>query len=331
MSSRSPLALDVRSLEQPFSSYARVIRLMRAALETVALPHVEWHSGACHADVLWTPGPTIPEVADDPRLLITIQDINPMLPDGRPWFARARRTRRYRRLVQGIDQVAWRISVPSAATESKLREHFPKLQSPLVSIPWFASSEFGLHGEPGSDNLPEPGYLLYVGALRPHKNWPLVLRAYAGLSEELQKQHPLVMVGRGHRSGREAKALAERLGISARVRWMEGLADEDLPALYGGAALFLFPSLLEGFGLPPLEAQACGTPVLAAATSSLPEVLGTSTRLLDPNAVDAWTAAATVLLQDSSLREAARSAGIANVQRFSAQVTGEALIAALES
>ena len=139
------------------------------------------------------------------------------------------------------------------------------------------------------------------------------------------------MVGRGHRSGKEARALADQLGIQSRVRWMEGLADEDLPVLYRGAAVFLFPSLLEGFGLPPLEAQACGTPVIAAATSSLPEVLGSSTELLSPTDAPAWARATTELLQSQSARDAARSAGIANVQRFSPQVTGEALLAALKS
>jgi len=330
MSGRRPLALDVRSLDQPFSSYARVIRLMRAALAAVDLPYSEWRSGDCSADVLWTPGPTLPAATDDPRYLITIQDINPMLADGRSWFARLRRSRRYRRLVEDIDQLAWRISVPSAATSSKLAEHFPNLQSPLVSIPWYPSSEFELEGSCGSAMLPEPGYLLYVGALRPHKNWSLVLRSYAALAEELQAQHPLVMVGRGHRSGKQARALADQLGIGTRVRWMEGLADEDLPALYRGAAVFLFPSLLEGFGLPPLEAQACGTPVLAAATSSLPEVLGRSTQLLSPFDAPAWATATTALLQNPNARDAARSAGIANVQRFSPQVTGEALLKALE-
>ncbi|MDA0666412.1 MAG: glycosyltransferase family 1 protein [Planctomycetota bacterium] len=330
MSGRRPLALDVRSLNQPFSSYARVIRLMRAALDAVDLPYAEWKSGECNAEVLWTPGPSLPEATDQPRFLITIQDINPMLPDGRSWFARFRRSRRYRRLVNDIDQLAWRISVPSSATAQKLQEHFPRLQSPMVSIPWYPSAEFGLGGHAGSPELRESGYLLYVGALRPHKNWRVVLHTYAGLTEELKQQHALVMVGRGHRSGKEAHQLAEQLGIASRVRWMEGLADEDLPALYRGAAAFLFPSLLEGFGLPPLEAQACGTPVIAAATSSLPEVLGSSTKLLDPHDVAAWTAATTELLNNQSIRETAVQAGLANVQRFSPLNTGQALLKALE-
>ena len=330
MSGRRPLALDVRSLDQPFSSYARVIRLMRSALAAVDLPFAEWRSGDCGAEVLWTPGPTLPNATDGPRCLITIQDINPMLPDGRSWFARFRRTRRYRRLVEDIDALAWRISVPSDATASKLQEHFPNLQSPLVSIPWYPSEEFGMEGGSGSAALPQPGYLLYVGALRQHKNWPVVLRAYAALDKNLQKQHQLVMVGRGHRSGKEAHFLAEQLGIAERILWLEGLADEDLPALYRGAVAFLFPSLLEGFGLPPLEAQACGTPVLAAATSSLPEVLGTSTQLLDPHDVQAWAQATTKMLESESARETARKAGLANVQRFSPLITGKALLKALE-
>jgi len=330
MSGRRPLALDVRSLNQPFSSYARVIRLMRAALDAVDLPYAEWRSGDCDAEVLWTPGPTLPEATDNPRYLITIQDINPMLPDGRSWFARFRRTRRYRRLVNDIDGLAWRISVPSIATAHRLQEHFPRLQAPLVSIPWYPSAEFCLEGHAGSVDLPEPGYLLYVGALRQHKNWPVVLRAYAALAADLQQQHSLVMVGRGHRAGKEARQLAEQLGIASRVHWMQGLADEDLPALYRGAVGFLFPSLLEGFGLPPLEAQACGTPVIAAATSSLPEVLGSSTQLLDPHDVAAWAAATTELLQSPSAQETAQQAGLANVQRFSPLITGKALLKALE-
>ena len=84
MSDRLTVALDVCCLDQPFSSYARVIRLIRAAANAVDLELKEWREGACGADVLWTPGPTLPQASDNPRLLITIQDLNPMLPDGRP-------------------------------------------------------------------------------------------------------------------------------------------------------------------------------------------------------------------------------------------------------
>lgn len=330
MSDRSTVALDVRCLDQPFSSYARVIRLIRLAASAVDLELQEWREGACGADVLWTPDPTLPQASDRPRLLITVQDLNPMLPDGRPAWSRWRRARRYRSLIEDIDQVAWRICVPSLATATSLQQHFPKLQTPLVQIPWFPSAEFHV-GEQArlQGTIPEPGYLLYVGALRQHKNWPLVLKVYAALPAHLRAKHQLVMLGSGHRAGKQARALAQELDIAERVLWLEGLPDADLPALYAAAAVFLFPSLLEGFGLPPLEAQACGTPVIAAATSSLPEVLADSAQLLAPHDVKAWVAATTLLLEDPQQSATARQAGLANVLRYSPLLTGQALLTAL--
>ncbi|MDP7061367.1 MAG: glycosyltransferase family 1 protein [Planctomycetota bacterium] len=331
MSDRLTVALDVRCLDQPFTSYARVIRLIRTAAKAVDLELKEWREGACGADVLWTPDPTVPKASDDPRLLLTIQDLNPMLLDGRSAFARWRRARRYRNLIDRIDQSAWRICVPSQATATSLEEHFPALQTSMVQVPWYPSSEFhGGEHPPIQGEVPKPGYLLYVGALRQHKNWPLVLKVYAGLPKALREKHPLVMLGSGHRSGKQAYELAKQLDIADRVLWLQGLANAELPSLYASASVFLFPSLLEGFGLPPLEAQACGAPVIAAATSSLPEVLADSACLLPPDDVQAWVDATCKLLEDPQARVAAREAGLANVQRYSAQTTGQALLRILD-
>lgn len=330
MSDRLTVALDVRCLDQPFSSYARVIRLIRSAASAVDLELKEWREGPCGADVLWTPDPTLPQPSDNPRLLITVQDLNPMLPDGRPAWSRWRRARRYRKLIDSIDQAAWRICVPSLATANSLQQHFPQLQTPLVQIPWFPSQEFHLGAQTRmKGTIPDSCYLLYVGALRQHKNWPLVLQVYAALPAHLRAKHQLVMLGSGHRSGKQGRDLAQKLGIADRVLWLEGFSDSDLPALYAAASVFLFPSLLEGFGLPPLEAQACGTPVIAAATSSLPEVLADSAQLLAPHDVPAWVAATTCLLEDPQQAVIAREAGVANVLRYSPLLTGQALLAAL--
>lgn len=334
MNGGTSVALDVRSLENPFSSYARVIRLIRLACAAVDVELKEWREGACGAEVLWTPGPTLPQASDHPRLLITVQDLNPMLPDGRPRWARWRRARRYRRMIQEIDRVAWRIAVPSDSTELHMQQALPQAAAARVKIPWFASPEFtppnaGATSRPLHDL--EPGYLLYVGALRQHKNWPVVLQAFAALPAGLRQQHPLVMLGSRHRSGGQARALCARLGIEAEVRWLDGLPDSALPALYRQASVFLFPSLLEGFGLPPLEAQACATPVIAAATTSLPEVLGDGAMLLPPTDVTAWTEAVRLLLQDSPAAQELRRRGLANAARYSPKVTGQALLRALQS
>jgi glycosyltransferase involved in cell wall biosynthesis len=330
MGDRMTVALDVRCLEQPFSSYARVIRLIRSAANAVDLELKEWREGASGTDVLWTPDPTLPPVTDQPRLWITVQDLNPMLPDGRPAWSRYRRARRYRKLIDTIDRAAWRLAVPSLATAKSLQQHFPKLQTPLVQIPWFPAPEFQLDESLcPNKSLPKRGYVLYVGALRQHKNWPLVLQVYAALPAALRAQHALVMVGSGHRSGKQARVMAAQLGIASNVHWLEGLADADLPALYQQAGVFLFPSLLEGFGLPPLEAQACGTPVIAAATSSLPEVLADSATLLNPHDAEAWVRATQLLLSDSSAAATAREAGLRNVTRYTPTFTGEAILSVL--
>jgi alpha-1,3-rhamnosyl/mannosyltransferase len=94
------------------------------------------------------------------------------------------------------------------------------------------------------------------------------------------------------------------------------VSDEDLPALYGGAALFVFPSLYEGFGLPPLEAMACGAPVIAARAGSLPEVLDDAALLVDPNDPRALAAAAARLLRDPAATDALRALGRARAGRY---------------
>jgi glycosyltransferase involved in cell wall biosynthesis len=94
------------------------------------------------------------------------------------------------------------------------------------------------------------------------------------------------------------------------------LEDTDLPALYRQAAVLAFPSLYEGFGLPPLEAMACGTPVVASAASSVPEVVGDAGLLVDPLDVSAWTEALSRALDDPSLREPLRRAGLLRAAEF---------------
>ncbi len=110
-------------------------------------------------------------------------------------------------------------------------------------------------------------YLLYVGSFAPHKNVPLLLRAYARLADA----PTLVLCGQGPDRIRPE---IERLGLQNRVRLLQGQGDEALVALYSGATAFVFPSLYEGFGLPPLEAMACGAPTIVSDAGSLPEVTG---------------------------------------------------------
>ncbi len=122
-------------------------------------------------------------------------------------------------------------------------------------------------------------YVLYVGSNKPHKNLPRLVQAF-GLSRLSRTGWTLVMAGHWDARYPQAQALAARLNLP--VRFVPNVPEADLPALYSGAGVFVFPSLYEGFGLPVLEAMACGAPVTCACTASLPEVAGEAARLFNP-------------------------------------------------
>jgi glycosyltransferase involved in cell wall biosynthesis len=160
-------------------------------------------------------------------------------------------------------------------------------------------------------------YLLAVGSLQPRKNLVRLIKAYAKLrGENKDFRHQLVIVGRklwlAHEIFDEVK----------RQRWAEDVIltgyvpDEDLPALYRAAVAFVYPSLFEGFGLPPLEAMACGTPVVTSDTSSLPEVTEGAALLIDPHDESALAHALTEIVNNEQLRVELRERGIAQAGKF---------------
>ena len=163
--------------------------------------------------------------------------------------------------------------------------------------------------------LPE-NYILYFGSNKPHKNLVRLVTAF-GQSPLFNLQSSLALIIAGHWDTRypEAKQLTEQRGWQDRVKFIGPVAEADLPALYSGALLFIFPSEYEGFGLPVLEAMACGAPVACANTSSLPEVAGEAALLFDPTSIEALSeamaqvsmdAARRAHLQEQSLKQAAQ-------------------------
>ena len=115
--------------------------------------------------------------------------------------------------------------------------------------------------------------------------------------------------------------LRKELGLEGRLHFADYVPDELLPDLYAGAGVFVYPSLYEGFGLPVLEAMACGTPVIASNTSALPEIAGDAARLVDPRDVDELARALVEMLSDTALRETFTQKGLAHVKTFSWQAT----------
>lgn len=157
-------------------------------------------------------------------------------------------------------------------------------------------------------------YLLFLGTIEPRKNLVRLLQAVQAAGPTIG---PLVLAGgRGWNNAAIRDAIG-RLARDGRVRDLGYVPDALRPALYAGARTFVYPSLYEGFGLPPLEAMACGTPVLTSNVSALPEVMGDAALYVDPEDVSALAAALTRLWEDESLRADLRARGLARARQFS--------------
>ncbi|MEI7644003.1 MAG: glycosyltransferase family 1 protein [Chloroflexales bacterium] len=159
-------------------------------------------------------------------------------------------------------------------------------------------------------------YVLYLGSNKPHKNLERLIRAWdrAGAGVDAAQ---LILAGHEDAKHPTARQLVAERGMGARVRFLPSVDDADLPALYSGAAVFAFPSYYEGFGMPPLEAMACGVPVLCAGVSSLPEVVGDAALLVDPYSLSAIADGLVRLLDQPNLRCDLRERGLRRAREFS--------------
>ncbi len=168
---------------------------------------------------------------------------------------------------------------------------------------------------------PPVPYLLYVGSHEPHKNLMTLIQAFGQI--QTQWQGELWIAGRA--DPRYTPEL-QRAG-KGRIRWLDYIPPEALPQLYRRATAFIFPSLFEGFGLPILEAMACGTPVICAHSSSLPEVGGQAVAYFDPQSPTDLVRVITQLLSDPIWRDQLARQGIQQAQGFSWEATAQKTLA----
>jgi alpha-1,3-rhamnosyl/mannosyltransferase len=271
-------------------------------------------------DVLHSPAFLMPLVRGRPRHLLTVFDMT--------FFSmphvhvHLRRSAPYQRAVLASMRRTDRLTVPTAAVKRDVLEMVPDLPEERVEVIGYGVGDAFRPHRPDQIRpvlarlgLPER-YLLHVGTLAPRKNLTCLVDAFSELLEHTELPEHLVLVGR---SGMDQKPLLQRLNtpqLHDRVHLTGYLEESDLPALYAGASLFVFPSWAEGFGFPPLEAMASGVPVVASRTSALEENLDGAAALVDPGDSSALAAEIAALLRDRSRRHALRRAGMERAAAF---------------
>jgi len=169
-------------------------------------------------------------------------------------------------------------------------------------------------------------FILAFGVIEPRKNLGMLIDAYRLLRDRRKLPHHLVVAGRRGWLWQATIDQAERSPYRDDIHFAGFVAEEDLPTMYSAASVFAFPSLYEGFGLPPLEAMACGTPVVVSKSSSLPEVVGEAGLQVDPQAPDELAAALELLLLDEPLRADLRRRGLERAATFTWQAAATKLL-----
>ena len=278
-------------------------------------------------DLLHSPCLTAPLLVACP-LAVTIHDLIWLFSDR---FSDDKRAPLQRRLMKWYYRLvpvyaARRAAVVFTVSESSradLVKHLGLAENKIVVTPEAAGAVFrGVDDSRPLASVREryglpPEYILALGSADGRKNVPALLEAYSLLPAELQRRFPLVIVWTHPHLAAATQALARRLHIRGLVLGREVAADEDLALFYNAASLFVFPSLYEGFGLPLLEAMACGAPVVAADNSSIPEVAGDAALLVPAGDARAIADALNRVLTDQALRAALVRKGFLRASGFS--------------
>jgi len=278
-------------------------------------------------DLLHSPD-FIPPAGGARRSVITIHDLNFLY---YPQFLTAESTRYYNRQIEWAVSRADHVLADSHATRSDLTSLLDVSPDKVTVVHLAADPIFRPLPEAQSAQVAaqyglEPGYLLFVGTLEPRKNLPGLLQAYRLLLDAEVTAAPLVLAGGKGWLYDEVFERTEVLRLTRRVRFLHNVPDADLPGLYNAASLLALLSFYEGFGLPALEAMACGTPVVVAERASLPEVVGEAGLLVDPDEADDIAQALARVLTEEPLRARMRERGLAQAARFTWEETARSTL-----
>jgi glycosyltransferase involved in cell wall biosynthesis len=215
-----------------------------------------------------------------------------------------------------------RVITVSEFARQDILAHYPVPPAKVVAIPLAAAPGFrpAAPAETAQGLARyglRPGFLFSLGRLNRRKNLERLLLAHARLHASGVSDAPLVIGGKRDYGVEAVLRQARRLGPAPAIRWMGLIPDHDLPLFYSGAACFIYASLFEGFGLPVLEAMACGTPVVTSNRAALPELAGDAALVIDPTSVDALADAIARVLREPALADTLRARGLARSQQYS--------------
>lgn len=313
-----------------------VRRMAELAVHALGLPLSQPDTAALSGSDLFhaTYYPFPPSTAEHCRLrrCMTLYDLIPIL---YPEYFQGARDHLVQHMLRSIGPEDWVFAI-SHSTRNDLCNHGGVAPERVLVTHLAAAATFspridpeGLAAVRRRLHIPDGDYVLAVGTLEPRKNLERAVRAFFALVEQQGiADLNLVLVGP---KGWDFTGLFRTIGRAPRLARRvvtTGFVDDDTLAwLYSGALLFVYPSLYEGFGLPPLEAMQCGAPVVTSNRSSLPEIVGDAATLVDPEDEDAIAAAMHALYRDGALREARRGAGLRQAARFSWQRTAEQTVA----
>jgi glycosyltransferase involved in cell wall biosynthesis len=217
-------------------------------------------------------------------------------------------------IIKKYNVDAKKIEIISPAVDHE--EYYPKNTKEISII----KNKYNIKGE----------YILYTGTLEPRKNIVGILESYSMLLDEFKNEYSLVLAGgKGWLDDEIENKLNELKDLNiVRTGYVE---DDDLPALYSGATLFIYPSFYEGFGMPPLEAMACGTPVITSNNSSLPEVVGNAGIMVDAKDTRSLTKNIEKVLKSKKLQSEMSKKGLKQAKNFSWEKSAKKLLELIES
>ncbi|MHB1282735.1 MAG: glycosyltransferase family 4 protein [Sulfuriferula sp.] len=297
---------------------ARVLAGMRGhAWEQLRLPAL------CRGNLLWSPSNTGPLAVRNQ--VVTIHDVVPL---DHPEWLNPRFAAWYRFLTPRLARRVRHVIVDSDFTRQRLIAHSRIDPSRITVVHCGVDARFQpqvpgtIAAARAALQMPAGRYVLSVGSLEPRKNLGRLLLAWEHLLPTMPPDVWLVLAGAKGKTLVFAdvpalQRLPERVFLSGYV------PDELLPAMYAGAMAFVYPSVYEGFGLPPLEAMACGTPVIVGNRTSLPDVVGDAGVVVDPTNNDAIAAGLSALIETESLRAGLIPKGLARAAQFSWDATAQ--------